>query len=136
MPLQNKKLLVWCAFSAYRIFGPYIFSATVKQDNYLDILQNFFWPALTKTREYKKSFFQQDGAPVHRADIVQDWLRAKFGTQWVSKEFWPPRSPDLNPCDSFLWGYLKARVYNPLPTNLEELQENIERKIHNIPKTM
>ena len=74
--------------------------------------------------------------PAHRADVVQDWLRAEFGTQWVSKEFWPPRSSDLNPCDSFLWGYLKARVYNPLPTNLEELQKNREREIHNIPKTM
>ncbi|GBO01650.1 hypothetical protein AVEN_273261-1 [Araneus ventricosus] len=24
---------------------------------------------------------------------------------------WPPRSPDLNPCDFFLWGHLKSLVY-------------------------
>ncbi|GBM98968.1 hypothetical protein AVEN_181010-1 [Araneus ventricosus] len=24
---------------------------------------------------------------------------------------WPPYSPDLNPCDSFLWGYIKDKVY-------------------------
>ncbi|GBL76778.1 hypothetical protein AVEN_53448-1 [Araneus ventricosus] len=23
---------------------------------------------------------------------------------------WPPRSPDLNPLDFFLWGYIKQRV--------------------------
>ena len=40
--------------------------------------------------------------------------------------------PDLNPCDFFLWGYLKARVYNLLPKTLEELKANIEREIKNI----
>ncbi|EFN60466.1 hypothetical protein EAG_00004, partial [Camponotus floridanus] len=24
---------------------------------------------------------------------------------------WPPRSPDYNPCDFFLWGALKERIY-------------------------
>lgn len=45
---------------------------------------------------------------------------------------WPPRSPDLNPCDFFLWGYLKSVVYNPLPKTLQELKINIEREIKKI----
>ena len=49
---------------------------------------------------------------------------------------WPPRSPDLNPCDFFLWGHLKALVYNPLPKTLEDLKANIEREIKNVPKEM
>ena len=49
---------------------------------------------------------------------------------------WPPRSPDLNPCDFFLWGYLKARVYNPLPETLEDLKVNIEREVKNIKQEM
>ncbi|GBN95230.1 hypothetical protein AVEN_13138-1 [Araneus ventricosus] len=24
---------------------------------------------------------------------------------------WPPRAPDLNPCDFFVWGHLKSLVY-------------------------
>ena len=29
---------------------------------------------------------------------------------------WPPRSPDLNPLDFYLWGHLKALVYaTPVP---------------------
>lgn len=135
-PLQDKKLLVWCAISANRLFGPYVFSGTVTKESYLDMLQNFFWPELTKVRGYKNYFFQQDGASPHRADIVQTWLQTKFGTQFVNKEFWPPRSPDLTPCDSFLWGYLKSRVYNPLPQNLDELYANIEKEVKNIPKDM
>ena len=45
---------------------------------------------------------------------------------------WPPRSPDLNPCDFFLWGYLKSVVYNPLPKTIGELKANLEREIKNI----
>ena len=26
---------------------------------------------------------------------------------------WPPRSPDLTPCDFFLWGYVKDNAYKP-----------------------
>ena len=26
---------------------------------------------------------------------------------------WPARSPDLTPCDSFLWGYMKDKVFEP-----------------------
>ena len=38
---------------------------------------------------------------------------------------WPPRSPDLTPCDFFLWGYLKNEVYKTLPTDLQELRDRI-----------
>ena len=36
---------------------------------------------------------------------------------------WPARSPD--PCDFFLWGYLKSKVYCPKPGTLDDLEINI-----------
>ena len=38
--------------------------------------------------------------------------------QGLSKRFehhllWPPRLPDLTPCDFFLWGYVKDNAYKP-----------------------
>ena len=37
---------------------------------------------------------------------------------------WPPRSPDLTPCDFFLWGYVKNHMLvSPMPLNLAELQK-------------
>ena len=42
---------------------------------------------------------------------------------------WPPRSPDLNPLDFFLWGYLKSKVYSPLPLTLAQLEQNIRREV-------
>ena len=57
----------------------------------------------------------QDGAPSHIARQVTALLRAHFRDGHViSRGFpaaWPPRSPDLNPCDFWLWGFLKDHVY-------------------------
>jgi hypothetical protein len=37
---------------------------------------------------------------------------------------WPPRSPDLTPCDFFLWGFVKDSVYvPPLPTSIHEIRD-------------
>jgi len=42
---------------------------------------------------------------------------------------WPPCSPDLTPCDFFLWGYLKAKVYEQRPLTLEALEEAIRQEV-------
>jgi hypothetical protein len=133
--LHSEKVMVWCAISVNRVFGPFFFDTTVNAANYLEMLKNFFWPKLLRTQEYKKYFFQQDGAPAHAATVVQNWLKSKFDDRFIEKSQWPPRSPDLNVCDFFLWGYLKARVYSPIPKTIEELKENIRREIQNIEKT-
>ena len=133
-PLQDEKVLVWCAISAEKIYGPYFFSESVNQYNYLSMLKNYFWPKLIRTKESNLYYFQQDGATPHTANNVQTWLTTKFGSKFVNKKMWPPRSPDLNPCDYYLWGYLKSKVYNPLPKNLDELKENISNEVRKITK--
>ena len=45
---------------------------------------------------------------------------------------WPPRSPDLNPCDFYLWGYLRSKIYSPKPKNIDDLKANIKREIRSI----
>lgn len=44
----------------------------------------------------------------------------------------PPYSPDLNPCDFFLWGHLKDRVYRENPGTIDALKESIERETRGI----
>jgi len=46
---------------------------------------------------------------------------------------WPARSPDLSPCDVFLWGYLKEKVFKHHPRSLEDLKERIQQEIDSIP---
>ena len=50
---------------------------------------------------------------------------------------WPPRSPDLTPCDFFLWGFVKDSVYvPPLPTSLKELRDRITHTLQTITADM
>jgi len=49
----------------------------------------------------------------------------------------PPRSPDVTPCDLFLWGYVKDRVYVPsLPASIPELKVRIRTAIETITADM
>ena len=46
---------------------------------------------------------------------------------------WPPRSPDLTPCDFFLWGFVKDSVYvPPLPMSLKEFRDRITHALQAI----
>ena len=63
----------------------------------------------------------QDGAGYHRHAGVTARLTALFGANVVAlgrQVEWPARSPGLTPCDFFLWGYLKSRVYKTPPENI------------------
>ena len=55
----------------------------------------------------------------------------------ISRHFptvWPARSPDLNPCNFWLWGYLKDLVYSDPIRSLSDLKDSIARHVRNIPK--
>ncbi len=96
------------------------------------MLRDWLWPKLLQTYGYWDFYFQQDGAPAYTAKTVQNWLKSKFGQRFVTKEMWPPRSPDLNPCDFYLWGYLRSKIDSPKPQNIDDLKVNIEREIRSI----
>ena len=56
-----------------------------------------------------------------------------FGDRLISRKTsfaWPAYSPDLNPCDYFLWVFLKSKVYtDPVPRTTEELKKNVIREV-------
>ena len=49
---------------------------------------------------------------------------------------WPAVSPDLTPCDFFLWGYLKAEVYKHRPQTPKALKDAIREEVAAIPSEM
>ncbi|GBN89533.1 hypothetical protein AVEN_136321-1 [Araneus ventricosus] len=61
--------------------------------------------------------------PPHKVSSVQQYIRDTFQQQVIGYGGcveWHPCSPDLNPLDFFLWGYIKQRVYaTPPPRNFE-----------------
>ena len=45
----------------------------------------------------------------------------------------PQDPPDMTPCDFFLWGYVKERVYvPPLPVDLDELTNRIAAAVNSV----
>jgi hypothetical protein len=124
IPNSKQGVQVWCGMTSQGLIGPFFFDGNVRAENYLAMLTDFLWPAVTRRRLY----FQQDGAPAHYAVNVRAWLDLKFKNRWIGRRGpieWPPRSPDLTPCDFFLWGYLKDRVYSMKYRTLEELKVRI-----------
>ena len=49
---------------------------------------------------------------------------------------WPARLPDLTPSDYFLWGCLKAEVYQHRPTSIDGLKSAIRLTVKEIPQEM
>ncbi|GFW47237.1 uncharacterized protein TNCV_56901 [Trichonephila clavipes] len=82
----------------------------------------------------------QDGAPPRIANPVKQLLKGHFGNARVLSRISQqsdPRSPDLNRCDFWLWGYLKDIVFSAPIAHLAELKSRIAQHILNvIPKTL
>jgi hypothetical protein len=72
---------------------------------------------------------QQDGAPPHFHLEIRRHLSTTSSQRWTvltSKE-------DSAPCDFFLWGYVKDKVYVPhLPRDLPELRQRIMAEVDTI----
>ena len=74
-----------------------------------------------------------DGAPIHRAQVVKDFLSGG-GAQRIHLEILPGYAPDLNP-DEGIWNYLKRVEMKNLscpdvPTLRRELRRAKERLRH------
>ena len=75
-------------------------------------------PALFKSGQWH---FHQDNAPVHNSFLVTDYL-TKIGIKTVPHS---PYSPDLAPCDFWLFSKLRGRRYE----TIEEMKEAVTKVI-------
>lgn len=145
-PLHSPKVTVWCAVTGTDVIGPYFFqddngnTVTVTSERYRQMITEFFLPEVRRKRiPIRRVWFQQDGATAHTARISMEAIRPVFRGRIISRFGdinWPPRSPDLSMCDYFLWGYLKARVYQHKARTLEELKEAIRVEVVQIDRAM
>jgi len=94
------------------------------------MLRDNFQPRLAEFKQeideegLDEVWFQQDGATAHTATRSMALVRELFPAHAISRRGdinWPSRSPDIAPCDFFLWGHLKAEIYKHRPKNLKEL---------------
>ena len=89
-------------------------------------------------------WFQQDGARPHTTPEVLEFLHSKFQCRILSirvaQQFqcgfsFPSSIPDLNPCDSFIWGGLKDKVFS-VPRTLPELKERFKESCAQVTRRM
>jgi len=148
-PLNDEKITVWVGLPSEFILEPYFFeeednhhqmkTVTINGQRYKEMLENFVLPAMRSRPDcdVANMIFQQDGAPPHIYRPVKNLLAATFENRIISRHFpvsWPPRSPDLNPLDFWLWGYLKSKVFTHSPQTLNEPKQAIPDEISAITK--
>jgi len=110
---------------------------------FLDMSENRMLPQLNTN--YDEYIPQLDGAPPNFHRNVRVLLSRILQQRWIRRAAkgnnhllpWLPRSPDLTPCNFFLWGFVKDSVYVPsLPTSLKELRDRITHALQTISADM
>lgn len=129
--------MAWAGIINTMIIGPYFFQENVNGNSYEELLTDYVIPELHRQGlDSMNVIYQHDGAPAHRTAVVRQCLDDNF-RGWIgqgdgeNKIFdWPARSPDLNPLDFYLWGYLQDRVHR----NEHALENSIIDEIVQIPE--
>lgn len=128
---QEFSLNVWAGICSNRLIGPYILPARLAGATFLDFLENVL-PDLLEDLPLglrRNMWFLLDGAPAHFSVHVRNWLNGHYPNRWVGRNgpvVWPPRSPDINPIDFFLWGHIKNVVYATEVQTVDDLWQRIQ----------
>ena len=112
--------------------------STMNGERYCGVLNSKVLPYFQEVGNAWK-IFQQDGAPPHFCLDARRYLDHNLPRGWIGRRGpieWPPRSPDLTPCDFFLWGILQEKVYARSPTWKIQLARMLEEEIGNLPQIM
>jgi hypothetical protein len=144
--LHAQKALAWRAVFAQALNGPFIFEDYVTGKNYAMMLDSLLLPQMRRRQGcLHGQWFKQDGARPHTTPEVLEFLHSKFQHTIMSSHFpqqfqcgfsWPPCSPDLNPYDYFLWGYLKGKVFGSAPRSLPKLKKRIKESCAQVTRGM
>ena len=132
--LNVPRVIVWGGIWSNGVVGPFFFDDNVTSKSYLQMLKDSIIPELQQESSFETMIWQQDGAPPHYGQIVRDYLDETF-VQWIGRRGtteWPPRSPDLTPCDFSLWGIVKDRVYAQNPRDTNHLKSLITQQFRSI----
>ena len=135
---SRAKVTVWAGLIGNgTLIGPFFFERNVNSASYLELLNESVLPELFRefngqfvNGRFQRLWWAQDGAPPHRSTEITDWLAEIFRDHVIALHHdpeWPPRSPDLTPCDYFLWGYVKSKVFVSPPDSIDDLKNRISQ---------
>lgn len=138
---QRFSINMWAGILGDRLVGPFILPQRLNGDNYANFLSQHL-PELLENIPLnirREMWFQHDGAPPHYSLLARQVLNDLYPNRCIGRGFriwWPPRSPDLNPLDFFLWAYLKEYVYRQPVATIEELEDRLREAIATVTPQM
>lgn len=124
--IQTKKMMFFCSFSAYGIVSIDVlpehskFNSTYMCNTILPHLKERGQAHISgKTRH--SLILHIDNAKPHNAKITT----AKINELGLKRLKHPPYSPDISPCDFFLFGYVKERLKSYNVSSIYELNKAV-----------
>ena len=123
-------LNVWVGIIDDHLIGPYFFPQHLNGEIYRQFIEEDL-PLLLEDLPLQlrnDMWFMHDGAPAHFSLLAREYLNRVFADRWIGRggpQAWPPRSPDMNPLDFCVWGYLKSLVYTTPVENIDHLRNRI-----------
>ena len=106
----SSNINVFCGITSQNVYGPFfVAEGTFIGMTYLGMLQMWLMPQLQNIPTF---IFRQDGSPTHIHCEVRRYLNTVLPGCWIGRMpgndqplmLWPPRSPDITPCDIFFLG--------------------------------
>ena len=127
------KVLVWLGACGEGLTPPVIIEAgTIDAERYIDEILPIALKSGNKMLG-KDWTYKQDGAKPHTHRFSQKWCADHF-PDFISKDRWPPNSPDLCPLDYSLWNELAESMdWHNIQTKANLIQE-IKRSVKTIKK--
>lgn len=99
---------------------------------YLDVMETVVKPWIEANYPQGNYLWQQDSAPAHKAKVTQKWCEEHLARFW-KWEMWPPSSPDLNPLDYGIWGYVEGKACATSHPSVANLKAAVEREWATMP---
>ena len=137
---QQFSINVWAGVVGDKLIGPHVLPGRLNGDGYRQFLENHL-PSLLEDVPLdvrQRMWFLHDGAPPHFSLTARQFLNDIYPGRWIGRGgpiAWPPRSPDLNPMDFYVWGHLKTLVYSTPVNDVESLRQRIVNGCETIQNT-
>jgi transposase len=134
-PTEKYPVCIMVAVGAtwYGLTRPYFFlnGERLNGQAYRDQLLPFYKEEGDRLFGHQNWGFQQDGASSHTDNKAQKWCKNNFKF-FISKEKWPPNSPELNPLDYSIWDNISSNMeYRKIKT-INDLRREVEKAIKKI----
>lgn len=121
---------VWCGIIDTSVLGPIFYNVALTSARYLHLLQHEVEVEIGDKVTLDillRMWLPQDRAPPHFGIVFRNLLDYNRCPQkWLGRGdpvSWPLRSPDLTKKEFFLWGYIKAKVYETEQYDVRDLQQ-------------